>query len=77
MSSPTDDELYNISIETLEIPSEAIKLLKRVGMESIGDCLDFQKRGADAMIQVPYGLLDAFYAQVLPRLREHGYLTDE
>ena len=74
MNDSIDDSLYDIPIETLGIPANAIQLLKRVGIESVGDCLYFHNFEADVMIQVPYGLIDAFETEVLPRLREHGYL---
>lgn len=69
--------LFVAPIEKLGISSKSIQLLKSVGMESIGDCLDFHKRGADALIQVPYGLLHAFETDILPYLREHGYLSND
>ena len=75
MNDSTDDSLYDIPIETLGIPAKTIQLLKRVGIESVGDCLYFHNLGGDVMIQVPYGLIDEFETQVLPRLREHGYLS--
>ena len=76
MSHSTDSSLYEISVDTLGISEKSIELLRTVGMESVGDCVDFYRRGSDATIQVPSGLLEAFEANVLPLLQEHGYLSD-
>lgn len=77
MNDSVDDRLYTIPVHTLGLTSQTIELLKRVGIESVGDCLYFHNLGADALIQVPYGLLDAFETEVLSRLREHRYLSDD
>ncbi|MCB9456860.1 MAG: hypothetical protein H6671_12815 [Anaerolineaceae bacterium] len=76
MTDSAARNLYEVPVRTLGISPKSIHLLKMVGAESVGDCLDFQRRGADALIQVPYGLLEAFESDVLPRLRENGYLLD-
>lgn len=71
-----NNQFYETPIETLGISARAADLLKQLGMESIGDCLDFHERGASAMIQVPFGLLEVFASEVLPRLYEQGYLSE-
>jgi hypothetical protein len=77
MTRSVDQNFYDVPVDTLGISTNSIQLLKMVNIESVGDCLDFHRRGADALIQVPYGLLDAFETDVLPRLREHGYLSND
>lgn len=71
-----DDGLHNIPVTTLGISENTIQLLSRVGIETVGDCLDFHRIGGDAMITVPFGLITAFDNEVRPKLLEYGYLSD-
>ena len=77
MTYPVDDKLYNVSIRTLDLPEEAIELLARIGIENIGDCLDFLRNVPYALFTFPEGFVDAWLNHVVPRLRERGYLIDE
>ena len=70
----TNNNYYDVPVQTLGISQNAIMLLARVGVQSVGDCVDFYERGSDALIQVPLGLLDKFDAEVIPALRQQGYI---
>lgn len=70
-----NDNYYDVPVETLGISQDAITLLARVGVQSVGDCVDFYNRGGDALIQVPLGLLDKFDTEVIPALRQQGYIS--
>ena len=37
------DHLYEVSIDELELPDEAEKVLRRTGVTTVGDCLDVHK----------------------------------
>ena len=70
-------DLYDVSLERLGLSVDTIKLLESVGFSSVGDCLDFLRRGDSASIIVPYGLIDTMYTEVVDRLRGHGYLKSD
>lgn len=71
--------LYDIPVTKLMISVEAIQLLGHVGVVSVGDCVDFHNRVVDGIgiPHKPHGLLEAFKNEVVPQLREHGYLPDD
>lgn len=74
MKKPTQPyEWYEIPIEKLGLSVSTINKLKRIGMNSVGDCIDFFERGNNAMINVPFGLIGAMVGEVKVKLIEHGY----
>jgi hypothetical protein len=70
---PPHEELYSVPIEVLGLPENAVRVLKRTGMTSIGDCMDALLRWGDAEIQVPPGWIAAMVDEVEPKMREMGY----
>jgi hypothetical protein len=72
-SDPRYDYLYEIPIEELDLSVKTIEILKSVGDVAVGDCVDHFVRAGDAMITVPFGLLEAMDEEVKPKLEEHGY----
>lgn len=77
MSQPPDnpqhDALYHIPIETLGLSEKVVKTVKRTGIETVGDCVDFFARGNGALITVRFGFFEVMESSVLPKLEAHGY----
>ena len=69
-------ERYNLSIHSLGLSMNTVALLQQVGVERVGDCLDFINQSGNATISLPLGFLEAFYNDVVPALRAHGYLSE-
>jgi hypothetical protein len=65
--------LYEVSIEELGLSDEAIRTLKRTGMTTIGDCIDFYNRPKGAMIVMmpPFG--SVMNSEVVQKIQAHGY----
>jgi hypothetical protein len=76
-ASDEENYLNAIPIETLGILDNSINHLHRLGMTSVGDCIDFLQRGNNATPSFHLGFWDAFSMDVVPRLREHGYWEDD
>jgi hypothetical protein len=71
----TPVELYDIPIEELELSDETIAVVKRVGIISVGDCVDHFARIDDGPVMIdglPIGFVEAM-DEVKPRLAERGY----
>ncbi|MBI5668208.1 MAG: hypothetical protein HZC41_09395 [Chloroflexi bacterium] len=66
--------LYDVPIETLGLSEDALQELKRVGITSIGDCLDHYARGKNAMMPATSGFLHAMANEVKQKLQQHGYV---
>ena len=52
------DHLYEASIDELNLSEEGSSFLVKLGITSIGDCIDLYNRGKDAMISVPPGYFE-------------------
>jgi DNA-directed RNA polymerase subunit alpha len=65
--------LYEVPIEELGLSDEAINSLKRTGMTTIGDCIDFYNRIKDALIPMrpPFGSVMA--NEVAQKIKAYGY----
>ncbi len=72
-SKPPHEHLYDVPIEQLELSVFAIKALKKTGMTTVGDCVDFYVRGADAMISACHDFFIATAREVQEKMKEHGY----
>ena len=70
--SDTPDALYETPVESLGLSEAAIKAVKRTGITTVGDCVDFFARLNGAMIDAPFGFFEVMETQVLPKLEEHG-----
>lgn len=75
--NPQHDALYHIPIETLGLSEKAIKGAKRLGVISVGDCVDFFVRikGGAGPGTLPHDheFLEAMFTEVEPKLQAHGY----
>ena len=71
--TPEHDALHEIPVESLGLSEAAIKVVLRMGMTTVGDCVDFFVRGADAMIPIRPPAINLMYNEVKPKLEEHGY----
>lgn len=79
VSHSEDSGLYNVSVTTLEISEKAIRLLNQVGIENVGDCVDFCNRNGNAF-GMPHSkpeFMKVFVNEVIPQLQEYGYLSDD
>jgi hypothetical protein len=77
---PTNDpiesqhnELYDIPIDVLALSENTTHLLERVGVASVGDCINILQRTGDALIEVPLGFGEAIQTEVKPKLQLLGY----
>lgn len=73
MSQSPYEHLYAISTQALELSQKAEKSLQRLGVTTIGDCVDFFNMEGHAMITVRGGFLSAMYDEVKPALIQQGY----
>ncbi|MEP7292586.1 MAG: hypothetical protein ABI835_12445 [Chloroflexota bacterium] len=71
------EHLYEVSIETLELSETALASLRRLGVTSVGDCLDHFSRYGSVTISVPFGSLKIMETEVLDKLVQHGYMSPE
>jgi hypothetical protein len=73
--NPQHDALYHIPIETLRLSDKAIKAVKRTGIETVGDCVDFFARiangGSPGLVR--FNFTEAMFNEVKPKLEAHGY----
>ncbi len=66
--------LYEIPIETLGLSEKAIKAAKRLGVTSIGDCVDHFVRITSGIAgSAPHEFFEAMETEVKPQLETHGY----
>ena len=67
------NHLYEIPVEKLELSTEAIKQLKRTGITSIGDCIDFYIRGDDVLLPARPPFFTIMGGEVKNKLMTSGY----
>lgn len=65
--------LYEVRVEKLGLSVKALNAVKRTGITSIGDCVNFYHIAAFAMIEVAYPVMNIMYGEVKEKLKEHGY----
>ena len=65
--------MYKKPIEELGVSETAIKALKRAGMNSVGDCIDFYIRGVDVLIPARPPFFTVIAGEVKQKLIENGY----
>ncbi len=70
---PEYQALYEIPFEQLGLSENATRLLERVSISSVGDCIDYYFHRHYAMITAPPGYLNAMENEVKDKLQEHGY----
>lgn len=71
------DYLYNVPMEELGLSEGTVNLLKKTGMDSVGDCLLYFTWGNGAMIEFRLGVIETMETEVRQKLIEHGYLPPE
>jgi hypothetical protein len=69
--------LYDIPIEVLHLSEATIAIIKRTGITSVGDCLDYFARGANAVITARGDFIGTMENVVKPKLKENGYLPSD
>ena len=65
--------LYEAMIEELDLSEETIKNVHRLGVTTIGDCIDFFARVPDTTPPHDMLFLEAMFDVVLPLLEQQGY----
>jgi hypothetical protein len=65
--------LYELSIENLGFSEIALDVLKETAMTSIGDCIDFYRRGIDALIPARPPFFSVMAGEVREKIKELGY----
>ena len=74
MTEHNYEHLYDVPIETLNLSDEAWKAVSRVGMTTVGDCIDhYQRYGNGAMICVPGLFMQIMENEVMEKIKAHGY----
>ena len=71
-----DDDLYNIPVEELGLSIKSINAIKRLGVTTVGDCLDHHirvKNGQTVTIHVYHDFTEAMHGEVEEQLKAHGY----
>jgi hypothetical protein len=74
--APVRDILYDISVSELEMSYQIFDLFRRMGITSLGDCVDFYEQGNNAMITTHLGFIEAMETikpEVKAMLKEKGY----
>ncbi|MBN1119889.1 MAG: DNA-directed RNA polymerase subunit alpha [Anaerolineae bacterium] len=73
---PARPEFYDLPIESLDLSVRVFNSLKRTGITTIGEVLEILEKGEDAMLAIRnFG--DKSLDELVERLREKGYLTDD
>lgn len=65
--------LYELSIDSLGLSIRSMRILKRTGIATIGDCLDVLNQGPQAMISYYYRLPKVMWGEVREKLIVQGY----
>ena len=74
MEPRAHSHLYDVSIDTLGLSDEAVAPLKRTGIVTIGDCIDFIGQIEGGMpIYARADVISAVIDAVKPALIEHGH----
>jgi DNA-directed RNA polymerase subunit alpha len=72
----TRPEYYDMPIEGLDLSVRVFNSLKRTGITTVGEVLGMLEKGEDAMLAIRnFG--DKSLNELMARLREKGFLTDE
>lgn len=67
-------ELYEIPIERLGASTEAVDTIKKLGITSVGDCVDFFVRAiAGGTTGATPQVIKAMIEEIKPKLLERGY----
>jgi hypothetical protein len=66
------EHLYKISVTTLGLSESAIKMVYRVGITNIGDCIDWYRRVPTVGV-VPFGFISTMLGEVQQKIIEHGF----
>jgi DNA-directed RNA polymerase subunit alpha len=73
---PARPEFYDLPIESLDLSVRVFNSLKRTGITTIGEVLEILEKGEDAMLAIRnFG--DKSLDELVDRLKEKGYLTDD
>ena len=67
------EALYSVPIEKLELSVKAINVLKRYGVNSVGDCIDFYYHCRSGTVEVSHEFMTTMEGEVQEKLRAHGY----
>ncbi|GAB5494063.1 MAG: hypothetical protein Phog2KO_42780 [Phototrophicaceae bacterium] len=65
--------LYEIPISDLELSDKAYRALKRTGMTSIGDCIDFYIRLPNVMISARPSFIQVIVTEVKQKVKDAEY----
>jgi Bacterial RNA polymerase, alpha chain C terminal domain len=70
-----EDKYYEIAIEKLGLSVSAINQLERLGVTTVGDCVDFHRRVRDGNTigHAPTSFFRIMLGEVKEKLVEHGY----
>lgn len=81
MSDPKSDseyeKLYYVLIEELDLSNSTINILKRQGITTLGDCIDFYSVSRSGTVQVKYEFAEVMFNEVLDQLKRAGYMPSE
>ena len=72
LGSSQYEHLYNVPIEELALSESVTRVLGRVAITSIGDCIDVLQRWGEPA-GIPPDLAQAMVTEVKPKLEELGY----
>jgi DNA-directed RNA polymerase subunit alpha len=76
VEEPTHPDFYDHPIESLDLSVRVFNSLKRTGITTIGEVLEMLDKGEDAMLAIRnFG--DKSLEELVVRLREKGYMSDE
>ncbi|MEL7436194.1 MAG: hypothetical protein AAFN11_19785 [Chloroflexota bacterium] len=65
--------LYNLSIDILDLSDEAKRVCLRTAMTTVGDLVDFYRRGNDVLISARSSSVTLMAGEVKEKLITHGY----
>ena len=72
-ASKSHEHLYAIPIEDMGLSDVAIKTLKRTGITTVGDCVDYYLRSPDALIPARPPFYSIIEGEVKQKFKEYGY----
>lgn len=67
------EHLYEVPIEELGLSDGAIRALKIADCTSIGDCIDFYRRGMTNLVSARPAFFVAMTEEVMQKVKEQGY----
>ena len=77
MEKHMDESWYDISLESLGCSEDSITILTRIGLSSVGDCVDYLYHMNSSTINMPSFALSALFDEVVPQLAKSGYIKDD